>query len=242
VVDQLNGLMERIGGAFEREQAFASDAAHELRTPLAGLRATLELALSRPRENESLRATAEQSLEITLEMEALVATLLDLARVSALTRRPAQAVDLAALLQTRWSAHASAAEKRGLRLEVHVPAEARVETDAALLGRVLDNLVENAVAYAASSSPVEVVVETGGTQELAGWRLSFTNRVQDPDPQLAERALQAFWRADGSRSDTGRHAGLGLPLCRRIVETLGGTLETELVGERFTVRLSLPTC
>jgi signal transduction histidine kinase len=244
VVDQLNDLMGRIGGAFEREQAFASDVAHELRTPLAGLRATLELALSRPRENDSLRATAQQSLQITLEMETLVETLLDLARMSREAERPSKEVDLVGLLQSSWSAHAELAAARDLRLNTRLPEAVTMFTDSVLLARVLDNLVENAVSYATASSVVDVgLVVEDAPREASGsarvYCLTVSNEVEAAGPDLAQHAFEPFWRADSSRSETGRHAGLGLALCRRIVETLGGSLGAEVDGGRFIVTMRL---
>ena len=244
VVDQLNDLMVRIGGAFEREQAFASDAAHELRTPLAGLRATLELALSRPRENESLRATAQQSLQITLEMETLVETLLDLARMSREAERPSQEVDLVGLLQSSWSAHAELATARDLRLNTRLPGAVTLFSDSVMLARVLDNLVENAVSYATASTVVDVglVVEDAPGEASGSGRLyclTVSNEVEAAVPDLARHAFEPFWRADSSRSETGQHAGLGLALCRRLLEALGGSLGAEVEGGRFIVTMRL---
>ncbi len=85
VVDQLNQLLARLEAAFEREHTFASDIAHELRTPLAGLRSTLEVALSRTREADDYRATMDGLLAIVRRVENMVETLLYLGRGPAMT-------------------------------------------------------------------------------------------------------------------------------------------------------------
>jgi signal transduction histidine kinase len=79
VVEQLNQLLARLEEAFVREHTFSSDIAHELRTPLAGLRSTLEVALSRPRETDDYRATMDALLGIVRRVENMVETLLYLA-------------------------------------------------------------------------------------------------------------------------------------------------------------------
>ncbi len=236
VVDQLNGLMGRISETFEREQAFASDAAHELRTPIAGLRSTLELALSRPRESDAWKRTAEQSLAIALEMQSLVETLLALARVSRASTRAPDTVTMSSLLARALETHAALATEREQRWQVDVPSGASLTTDAALLGRVVDNLVENAVAYAPRCSALRVELLDAGEH----WALEVSNPVQGAHPDLPRRAFEAFWRADSSRGETGRHAGLGLALCRKIIEALGGSIRGTLDGDVFSVLVQLP--
>jgi len=238
VVTQLNELMGRIRAAFVREQSFTSDVAHEMRTPLAGLRSTLEVALSRPRGELEYKQAATISLAITLEMQSLVEVLLELARTSSGGNEAQLAsADLPGLIDESWNAVAAEAGRRQLVLKPTLVAGSTVHTDMPLFRRVLHNLFENAVSYAEADS--SIVLEGGSTEE-GGVTLSIANRVGDVPEDLAERAFDAFWRADSSRSATGRHAGLGLALCRRIVNTLGGTIEASCTDGCFTVTLSLP--
>ena len=81
VVERLNDLLQRLAEAFQRERTFTADAAHELRTPLAGLRSTLEVALSRPRDSAEYRQAIVECLDIVRRTDALVASLLTLARL-----------------------------------------------------------------------------------------------------------------------------------------------------------------
>lgn len=238
VVTQLNELMARIRASFVREQAFTADAAHELRTPLAGLRSTLEVSLRRTREEPEYRKALETSLAITLEMQSLVEVLLEMARTS----RTDDAVEFAStsvqdLLDASWRPFVTTAERRNLALTQDVIAGTAVRTDLPLFRRVLQNLFENAVSYAQEGTPIEVNARETGEGSLT---LSVGNRVGEVPEDLAERAFDAFWRADTARSSTGRHAGLGLALCRRIVDTLGGTIDATCREGRFTVTLSLP--
>ncbi len=236
VIDELNLLLARMRQALEREQAFSAHAAHELRTPLSGLRSTLEVSLSRPRSSAEYREAAELCLEITAQMQILVEDLLDLARLAS---RPPSAecerLALADVLRECWEPFADEAGRRDLRLAVEIDAALSATADWPLLRRVLGNLLENAVSYADEGTPIEVRAELDGSR-LA---LCIANRAEGAPPDIAEKAFDTFWRADPSRTDTGRHAGLGLALCRRIAEILGGSIEASLREGHFVVRLRL---
>ena len=237
VVERLNALVARLAAAFEREQAFTAHAAHELRTPLAGLRSTLEVELSRPRSVEEHRVAAQQCLEVTLQMQTLAERLLELARLEARTDRGAPCeVAIPDLVRECWETCAGEVAARGVALDLNADPGLVFATDAELLRQVLRNLVENAVGYAPAGERVEVVAQL--TQE--GLVVRITNAAPDAPPELPERAFEPFWRADAARSATGVHAGLGLALCERIVDLLGGSLRATLGEGRFTVELRLP--
>lgn len=237
VVAELNLLLARIQEAFDREQAFTADAAHELRTPLAGLRSTIELALNRERSSAEYRQSAEASLAITEEMQSLVGDLLTLSRMAS-TQVEARCVatPLAGALAVARERFEEEARRRGLDSSVDVDGDLALFTDPALLERVLLNLVENAVTYADENSSIEFRAAEEGDSVL----LLVSNQIMDAPDDLAEKAFLAFWRADSSRSMLDDHAGLGLSLCRRIVQQLDGRIDAEFEGGRFTVRLLLP--
>lgn len=232
VVEQLDAMLARLREAFEREQAFSAYAAHELRTPLAGLRSTLEVSLARPRSVDEHREAEAECLGITKDLEHLVERLLELARASAVVPRlDAEPQRIAPLVDAALARHAAAAGARGLSLVARVPADFAVATDEALLARVLENLLENAVTYADAGGEVQVEVVGEGS----AWSLAVSNPASSAPPEIATRAFDAFWRADAARSSVGKHAGLGLALCRRIVERSGGRIAAEFEGGRFAV-------
>jgi len=236
VVDELNDLLARLRRAFERERSFSADVAHELRTPLAGLRSTLEVYLDRPRDAEQGRRTADRCLAITIEMQGVVEVLLEMAARSGGAEVRREAVPLAEAVSDCWAPVSAQARERGISLTSSIAAELEVETDAALLRRILTNLLENAVLYGDEGAAVEVSapIADGST------RVTVENRASDAPAEAADHAFEAFWRADSARRDTGRHAGLGLPLCRKIAARLGARLAASLVEGRFSVTLSLP--
>ncbi len=241
VIDQLHASFGRLGAAFEREQAFSADAAHELLTPLTGLRSTLELALARPRSGEELRSAAQTCLEITCAMQAIVGDLFDLARLGALARAgevgTEQRVELAGALAQAWVPWAQRARERGLEFVSDFAPGAAVRLPASLLERVLANVLENAVDYADPGGPLLATIRAlDGRVEL-----ELSNRAPAGTPDdLAQRAFEAFWRADKARSANGRHAGLGLALCRRIVGATGGQLTARYADGQFALCASWP--
>jgi two-component system sensor histidine kinase BaeS len=140
------------------------------------------------------------------------------------------------LVDEAWDAYAERARARGVELEKHFPDGLEVVTDLEDLSRVLANLLENAINYADENSTIDVLaVEAEGSFEIV-----VTNDASRAPKDVAERAFEIFWRADAARSDVGVHAGLGLSLCKRIVEALGGQAEASLEQGRFAVTVRLP--
>lgn len=237
VVDRLNGFMGRVRGAIEREHAFAAHAAHELRTPLSGLRSTLEVSLSRDRDAEEHRESERASLAIAIQLERLVGKLLDLARTAdpgAATAR--ERVPLLPLVRECWTPFSDAAAERGVLLEIDVPEGLAVHSDRQLLGRVVQNLLENLGNYADEES----VARLAARSTPRGVELVVENRSATVTQEVVARAFESFYRSDAARSGGGRHAGLGLALCRQIVELLGGTIVADGGRGRFRVTVVLP--
>ncbi|HEU0035874.1 MAG TPA: ATP-binding protein [Kofleriaceae bacterium] len=221
VVRRLDELLRRLDLAFARERELTADVAHELRTPLAGLRATIEVALDRERTPERYRATLAECLAICASTERVVEALLVLARLDAgsVRVRP-ERVRLDELVRERWARFAARAAERGVVVELDVMAS-EVTSDLDQLRVVIDNLLDNAVSYCDPGGGIAIVV--------AGDRLQVTNTaaaVVEP-AKLFER----FWRGDAART-AGIHAGLGLSLCKKLVELLGGRISaTHARGE-----------
>ena len=157
VVEKLNGLLVRLDQAFTRERAFTADVAHELRTPLAGLQATLEVARSRPREAAAYETSIDKSLAILAQMRALVENLLLLARAESgqLTMRCAP-TDLLELVQECVANFEETARQRGLRIDNAEETVPNIPADRGVLRIALCTLFDNAVSYASTRGVIRV--------------------------------------------------------------------------------------
>ncbi|HEY6035581.1 MAG TPA: HAMP domain-containing sensor histidine kinase, partial [Kofleriaceae bacterium] len=201
------------------------------RTPLAGLRATIQLALDRERPAERYRSALEQSLAITRETERLVASLLSLARLDAgQTALHAAPLDLDQLVRDGLDKVHARATERELRVVTELQ-PVTLTSDRDKLSVVIANLLDNATTYADQGGEIRVTL----TDTVL--RVSNTGCTLTPDQ--VDRVFERFWRADPSRSPEG-HSGIGLPLTQKLVELLGGTIAIEVNDGRFIATVRLP--
>jgi heavy metal sensor kinase len=239
----VNGLLERLERAFAQQRRFMADASHELRTPVAVLRTEAEVTLSRPTRNEAeYRESVSVMRDSAQRLGRIVDDLFLLARADAghlpLRREP---LYLEEVVDEAARAVRTLANERGVRIALLPLDDSPFDGDADLLGRVLLNLLDNAIKH---SPP-------GGTVTLALTRTSheYHITVTDEGPGIPLEAqpqvFDRFFRADKARSrenvDATAGAGLGLAIGRWIAEAHGGRLElvrSDSNGSEF--RLALP--
>lgn len=236
----LNDTFARLEAAFARQIRFTADASHELRTPLAILRSHAELSLSRARTPEEYRQTIEACLRAAVRMTELVEDLLLLARADAgkLDIRK-ERLDLKQVVEETIILLLPLADAKGVRVTAEL-ASARMLGDAGRLAQVITNLLTNAIQHNRAGTGVHVrLAAADGEIEL---------RVEDTGPGIpaAERAhlFERFYRVDKARSRTSGGYGLGLAICKSVVEAHGGTIGVESALERgsvFWVRLPCET-
>lgn len=231
----LNSTFARLETAFAQQKQFASDAAHELRTPVTVILTQTQTALARERDAASYRQTVEACQRAAQRMRKLIETLLALARFDAgqevLRREPFNfsktITDCAELVQPL-------AEERCVKLLVEVsPLE--ITGDPERLAQVVTNLLTNAIQY--NQPDGEVRVQLAAADGLA--LLTVTDTGQGIAPEHLAQVFGRFFRADKSRTGAG-NAGLGLAICQAIVTAHGGTIEVASepgTGTTFTVRL-----
>jgi two-component system, OmpR family, sensor kinase len=226
----LNEMLGRLEQALERERGFVADAGHELRTPLAVLRAELDFALHHAETDAELREALREASAETDRLAQLAADLLLIAgtergelplRTERLAARP--------LVESVRNRFAWRAAEAGRTIEVAAPADLELTGDRLRLEQALGNLVENALRHGEGAVEVEAGVADGHV-EL---------HVRDAGPGFAEdvlpRAFDRFTRADESHSSGG--AGLGLAIVATIARAHGG--DAAVVGPS-DVRVRLP--
>ncbi|MDX1564042.1 MAG: ATP-binding protein [Phycisphaeraceae bacterium] len=238
VLERLNRMMGRLEVAFDREKAFTSNAAHELRTPLAGLRSTLEVALSRERDPDSYQKSLSQALDICRQMHPMVENLLAISRVdSGSWRMNPEDLDLTEVVQEAIASFQPRAEARSLQIKRTWQAPHRVRVDRSMLQMVINNLLENAISYSPEGGRIEMAIVSAGPNT----RLKITNTAESLSPEDLDHVFEPFWRHDQARRQAGLHAGLGLSICRKILTRLGGRIDVLLNGvSEFEAVVELP--
>lgn len=230
-------LSRRLREADEMKRTFVASVTHELRSPLAAIESRVRLMLDAPDLSPESRESLERVLAGVARLSRFATVLLDLARVERgrLDYRPrvgdlrATVEDAAAFLKPR-------AEENGQTLsfsaEDGLPA---LSFDPDLVIQIVTNLVENAVKFSPRGGAVAVRVERAGP----GVRVAVTDRGAGVPPAARERLFRPFERAPGT---TAPGSGLGLALCRAMVERHGGTIGLEDApggGSRFWFVLPL---
>ena len=240
VVGRLNALMDRVGAAIEHERMFTSNAAHELRNPLAAIRSQVELALNRTRSVEEYEATLEGVLESQNGMQRVVDHLLLLARLESghqISEFSKETTVLSKLLRKAWSHGFERASERKLKVtwQITEPPE-ELLLPVALIEIVLRNLFENAVAY----TPIGGIVIITATTANGEAQISVANTNPGLEASQLESTFAPFWRGDPNASGHRGNAGIGLALVRRIMETMHGTATAKLEGGMICYSLTFP--
>lgn len=230
-------LLSRVAAIREREKDFIRHAAHELRTPIAGLRATTDLALSQPRDAAAYAGHLATCQKTAVELGELVKRLSALARIgqpsSPVSR---ETVDVAAMARECLDPFRQRAADRGLRIEDGIDAgPLSAIGDPALLRIIFNNLFDNAVAYAKA----EGVVRMRGGSDGGKVALSVANPTAD-FPEDPERLFEPLFRRESSRHDAGSHLGIGLTLSLEAARAMGGDLTVAKSGDGLEFTLSLP--
>ncbi|MCE9612555.1 MAG: HAMP domain-containing protein [Chthoniobacter sp.] len=232
----LNSTFTRLETAFAQQARFTSDAAHELRTPVAVMLTQTQSALARERTATDYRETLESCQRATQRMRRLIESLLELARFDA-GQEPLRRVacDLAKIAAECIELIRPLVTARGLTMHTAL-SPAPSYGDAERLAQVVTNLLANAVAYNRTDGEIRV------TTELRGGIATLT--VANTGPGISAENLphifERFHRADLARTGSAGHSGLGLAIAEAIVHAHGGTIAVvseEEKGATFTVRL-----
>lgn len=237
LTESFNGMLERLEDAFLIQKSFASNAAHELKTPLAVIKSSLQVLEMNPHPETSDYQEFMQDTGKSLErIIKTVEGLLSLANLAA--AETDQNVELSALLKQAVQELSGRAKSAQVELSVSA-AEAEVHGNADLLYRAFYNLIENAIKYNREGGRADITIATQGDYAVV--------RITDNGTGIEEKAVphifEPFYRADQSRSQKIPGSGLGLAVVKMILDKHGGKISVESRtgrGTQFEVRLK--TC
>ena len=232
----LNSTFARLEAAFAQQKQFTADAAHELRTPLTVIISEAQTTLARERSAPEYRESVAVCLDTAQHMRQLTESLLQLARFDAGQEQTKKSrVDLAELAHACMERIRPLAEERGITIHTDLaPVETLGNPD--LLSQLITNLLTNAFHYNKLKGEIRAItrIENG----------SAVIAIADTGPGIAPEDIphvfERFYRADKSRGRAEGRSGLGLAICKAIVDRHGGSIDVVSqpgVGTIFTVRL-----
>ncbi|QDV47582.1 Sensor kinase CusS [Stieleria neptunia] len=233
----INSLLQRLEQTFERERSFSADVAHELRTPLAGLQAKLDVALAQPREPDSYQRTLSDCQEITTQTSAIVAALLATTRSTCQANHSTEVVHLHRLIDRLCADFEETILDRRLEIQLNIPRELTIESDPQILTMIIRNLLDNATSYSDPNSTITITSTSTANQT----KITFDNQASDFPAHDIDKVFDRFWRSDTARTATGTHAGLGLTLTRRLVESICGSIGAYYNNGHFQVSVCFAT-
>ncbi len=243
-IDQLsrsfNRLLDRIAEYLTKRQDMLANSAHELRTPLAALRSTAELALSSPRSVDEYCELLESIVSECGNLEQLVNQLLLLSETeSAHFESRGEIVDLSKITTEACEMFGAVAESRDIVLDTKIAEGIEVDGSRLHLRQLLNNLIDNAIKFIPGTGRVTVELNTSDGANCL--------RVSDTGVGIADEEqkhlFERFYRGDKSRrrNTPTRGTGLGLSICRAITEAHGGAIEVmSQPGEGTTFTVTLP--
>jgi signal transduction histidine kinase len=234
LVAVLNSTFARLEAAFAQQKQFASDAAHELRTPVSVILTQTQAALNRERGAGEYKQTVEACQRAAQRMRKLISALLELARLDAGQEQMKRLrFDFSKTVADCAELVCPLAEERGVKISRELsPLE--IEGDSERLGLVVTNLLTNAVQYNHDSGEVKIHTQLENGMAV----LTVSDTGSGIPAEDLPRVFERFYRADKSRSSG--NAGLGLAISKAIITAHGGSIDVsseENVGTTFTIRL-----
>ena len=240
LTQSMTTMLARLQRSFEQQKEFMGNAAHELKTPVAVLKSTLQSLLQRPRSSDEYKKGLELSLEDLERLERLVQWMLRLARAEqrhGTGKGQPQTVDVAATCEEAIARIRSLADAQDTEILFSNKGSGQLEADPEDLQLVWTNILENAVRYSPRGKPIEMsVAKNNGSTRVT---------VEDHGAGIPEADLphifERFYRGDPSRTRSSGGFGLGLAIAKALVEAYGGSIAASSApGESTRITVDLP--
>jgi heavy metal sensor kinase len=234
----INLMLNRIEESFSRIIQFTSDASHELRTPITSLKTGTEVILSKERTAEEYRELHENNLRELKKITRMISDLLILLRSDSGTKNlHPKSLNLGNVLKELQNTFRLISETKKVNLSTNGIPDIQINGDEILLRRVFSNLLDNAIKYTSPGGRVYVSLRDKGDKVMV--------RIEDTGIGISEdhlgRIFNRFFRVDPSRSRETGGTGLGLNICKNIVELHKGKIEVKSkLGAGSTFEVILP--
>jgi len=241
LTESMTTMLDRLRHSFDQQREFLGNSAHELKTPVAVLKSTLQSLLQRPRTLDEYRAGIEHSLEDLERLDQLLQWILRLARAEqwarGALRRDLETIDVTATCEDAIERIRHLADSRTttVRLSKNGPVPFRADPEDLQL--IWINLLENAVRYSPPGGSIDVAVSWGNS---GGAQITFEDHGSGIDPAHLPHVFERFYRGDPSRNRATGGFGLGLAIVKALVEAYGGMITADSTpgkGTRMTVVL-----
>ena len=240
LTESMTQMLARLESSFVQQREFLGNAAHELKTPVAVLKSTLQSLLQRSRSSEEYRAGLQAALQDLDRLEQLLQWMLRLARAERWAqdarRRGLDLIDINSTCEEAVERIRSLAQSRNTEIQLSTDGPVPFRADPEDLQLVWTNLLENAVRYSPEGGSVEVAV----THDDQNARVVFQDRGLGIAAEDLPHIFDRFYRGDPSRTRTTGGFGLGLAIAKALVEAYGGSIAAESApgkGTRMTVTL-----
>ncbi len=227
LAESFDSLLSRLSSVRQRERDFIRHAAHELRTPIAALRATTDLALSRSRDAAAYAEHLAICQKTAVELSELVQRLTALARIDQSPSPSLERLDLAALFMNCADSFSAALQERNLTLQIDFPSTPLTALgDATLLRIIFNNLLDNAISYASPGG--KICVQGNLSASHAEIRIANPTELF---PENLDRLFEPLFRIESSRQDAADHLGIGLALSQDAANAMNATLQAAKTDE-----------
>ena len=214
----INALLDRLEDAFRREKQFTADASHELKTPLAVVKGTLDVLVRKPRTADHYEERIRYCLEELNRMAKLIDQLLLLARYEGDHARPRiVSMELSGILENVKRRLEPLAVAKNMELRIEHLSSGQVAADPAMLEIMLENIISNAIKYSLEDSTVKILACIRNGQPVCSITDHGIGIPEEHLPQVFER----FYRVDRSRSPVTGGTGLGLSIVRKLGDLQG---------------------
>jgi signal transduction histidine kinase len=216
--DTINNLLERIENAVIREKQFTSDACHELRTPIAVIKGTLEVLVRKSRTEEEYKEKINFCVSEVNRLNHLVDELLLLARFENQRQNlNLESINIVSVISDTLARNSAAIKNKKLIIENNYNDEVIATSDSYLLSIIVNNIMSNAVKYSKSNTKINITVSINDNNDVI---CSFTDNGIGISQEEIAKIFDQFYRANANNHPEIKGTGLGLSIVKRLCDLL----------------------